>query len=267
MRTLVCQSYRSDDVPSPIRRCLASVEGWAAAAGYAYRFHDDRLFELAPNWFKEAVGHRKLPMADLARLLLAKEALASDFDRFVWIDADVLVFAPENFTIDVTDEYAFGREVWVRRGGRDKLLLTEGLHNAVCVFIKNNSVLDFYIHAIYEIARGLDGPCLDHQFGPDLLSRIGDIVGPRTLPDVGLFSPVVTLDIANGGGRATESYMRAHGQPIAAANLCASFLDRESSGVTMTAEAMDRAIDRLLETGGDVVNGVLEAAPSSDAGL
>jgi hypothetical protein len=255
MTTVVCQSYRVEDVPGSIRRCLETVSDWVARRGFDYRFEGDEFFDRVPGWYRDKVDQSKLPMSDLARLLWARALLGQGAQRVIWIDADVVVFDPDNFTIPNGLDYAFCREVWLRRGGRDKLLATEGVHNAVCVFAAGNAFLDFYIHACEEIVRGADGPVLSHQVGPDFLGRLADVIGGHLLTNVGLFSPIVTADIAKGGGRAATAQRRAFGHPVHAANLCASFLNRPDDGFTLTEKIMTRATDRLIETKGAVVNG------------
>jgi len=222
--------------------------------GYEYRFVDDALFDRVPTWFRAKVGDNLLPMSDLARLKMARELLEQGYERVIWLDADVLVFDPNGFEITTDRDYAFGREVWVRRGDGDGLFVTEGLHNAICVFCRDNDFLDFYIHACEEVVRDAESEVLSHQIGPDLLNRLSDVIGPRIVPDVGLFSPLVIADITSGSGRALTAYMDEFAHPVRAANLCLSFVGRASSGVTVTNAILNRAIDRLLETRGDVVN-------------
>src|SRR4029079_13839139 len=94
MQTLVIQSYRTRDVAAWISACLRSVQAWAAAAGYRYEFVDDRLFDYAPAWVRERCGKQLLPITDVARMYLLRERLAHGWDRVIWVDADVLVFAP-----------------------------------------------------------------------------------------------------------------------------------------------------------------------------
>ena len=53
MKTLVCQSFRTSDVPGWVTRCMKSVRGWAADRGFDYQFFDDRFFEYAPDWCRE----------------------------------------------------------------------------------------------------------------------------------------------------------------------------------------------------------------------
>ena len=254
MKTVVLQSFRTTGVPDAIARCLRSVEDWARLRGYAYRFVDDSLFDDVPDWFRDKVAGDLLPMSDIARLQWMQRLLDDGCDRVIWLDADVLVFDPDRFIIDIESEYAVGREIWVRRGGRDRLLVTAGLHNAALVFCRANSFLDFYRHACEAIVAGATAAILSHQIGPDLLNRFADIIGDRVIPDVALFSPLVMSNIAKGGGRAIAAHGEAFAGPIRAANLCLSFLRRESSGVVIDEGVFNRAVDRLLETRGAVVN-------------
>ena len=246
MKTVVYQSFRTTDVPDPIVRCLQTVEAWAGARGYTYRFIDDTLFDRVPAWFSAKVAGNRLPMSDLARLKVARELLDEGYDRTIWLDADVLVFAPRAFDITVTKGYAFGREVWVRRGDGRSFFVTEGVHNAICVFCRGNDFLDFYIRAGEDIVRGAKDDVLSHQIGPDFLTGLRDEIGGRIVPDVGLFSPLVITDVAKGGGPALDRHMAAFDHPVRAANLCLSFIGRPSSGVVVTEQSLASAIEKLL---------------------
>ncbi len=253
-RTIILQSHRAN-VPAPIATCVDSVRAWASNAGHAYTFLGDELFDLLPNWFIEHVDGNRLMMSDLARLIWLREQL-QHYEEAVWIDADVLVFAPERFTVRCDGKYGVCRETWVRRGGRGQFLVTHGLHNAVLVFRRGNALLDFYIHACEELVRHRGPDLVPHALGPDLLRRFDDVLGTHGLPNVGLFSPVVTADIAAGKGRALRAYVEAHGEPVYAANMCASFLDRTADDGGLTLRALQDAIDRLLASSGAVMNEV-----------
>ena len=253
-RTIILQSHH-DGAPAPVATCVESVRTWATDAGHAYAFVGNALFDPLPAWFADGVGGNRLIMSDLARLLWLREQLKT-YDMAVWIDADVLVFAPERFAICCNGGYGVCRETWVRRGGRGQFLVTQGLHNAVLAFRRGNPLLDFYIHACGEVVRH-HGPALEpHALGPDLLARFGDVLGAHVLPNIGLFSPVVTAGIAAGKGRAIHAHMQAAGEPVYAANLCASFLDRPAQRGGLSLRTLQRAIDRLLKTAGAVVNDV-----------
>ena len=75
MRTLVLQSCSSHQRDSWIKDCLGSVASWAKAKSYTYRFIDDELFTVVPDWYMRKVGN-KLPIAaDYARLVFMQKAL------------------------------------------------------------------------------------------------------------------------------------------------------------------------------------------------
>ena len=115
-RTIILQSHRAA-VPAPITTCVDSVRAWAAHAGHTYVFVGDALFESLPAWFIDGVGGNRLMMSDLARLIWLRQQL-EHYEEAVWIDADVLIFAPQQFAIRCDGSYAVCRETWVRHGGR-----------------------------------------------------------------------------------------------------------------------------------------------------
>lgn len=246
MKTVVFQSFRTCDVPDVIPRCLDTVRSWAKTRDYEYRFIDDALFDRVPDWFRVKVNDNRLPMSDLGRLIVAQELLNAGFDRTIWFDADVLIFAPDAFDVTNETDYAFGHEIWVRRGDGKSFFVTEGLHNAICIFSRGNSFLDFYIEAAETIVREAEGKVLSHQIGPDFLNRHADKIGARVMHAVSLFSPLVIADIANVGGQALEAHLAAAKGPIHATNLCQSFVGRLSSGVVVTEQMLDAAVGKLL---------------------
>ncbi len=252
-RTIILQSHRADP-PPPITTCIDTVRAWASDAGHDYAFERDELFNRLPSWFVEAVADNRLMMSDLARLLWLREQL-DRYDLAVWIDADVLVFAPERFAIHCGGSYGVCRETWIRRGGRGQFLATHGLHNALLAFRRNNPLLDFYIYACGALVHNRASNLVDHALGPDLLGRFADVLGANIIPNVGLFSPVVTAAVAAGKGRAVAAYRAAHGEPVYAANMCASFLGRPANDGGLTPRTLERAITKLLKTGGAIVNG------------
>jgi hypothetical protein len=253
VKTIVYQSYRTVNVPAWIGRCMPTVRDWAAAQGFDYRFIDDRLFEYAPPWYRRKVGDDVLLVSDLARLEVAKELLAQGFDRTVWVDADVVVFAPEQFTIDITEEYAFCREVWVAPGPDGKLGCSVRVNNAVSVYLRANHFLDFYIHACQWLVR--HKPRLGRwDAGTRFLTVLHDLMPFRLLNSVGLLSPVMMADIARGAGPSLPAFMACFGAPLGAANLCASVQGAHCHGVAMGQGLYETVIDKLLRTRGEVIN-------------
>jgi len=259
MQTLVIQSYRTRDVAAWISACLRSVQAWAAAAGYRYEFVDDRLFDYAPAWVRERCGKQLLPITDVARMYLLRERLAHGWDRVIWVDADVLVFAPERFNLDGDAPYALCQELWLRVDAAGDIQTQEKVNNAVMLLTRGQALLDFWIFAVEEILRA-HAP---HEIGPltastQFFTDLATIMPLRVLRNVGLLSPPVVRDLGEGGALARE-WNRRFGHPIGAANLCASLQDRPTAGAVVGAAEMQRAVDALLRTRGRILD---EPAPS-----
>ena len=259
MQTLVIQSYRTRDVAAWISACLRSVQAWAAAAGYRYEFVDDRLFDYAPAWVRERCGRQLLPITDVARMYLLRERLAHGWDRVIWVDADVLVFAPERFNLDGDAPYALCQELWLRVDAAGDIQTQEKVNNAVMLLTRGQALLDFWIFAVEEILRA-HAP---HEIGPltastQFFTDLATIMPLRVLRNVGLLSPPVVRDLGEGGALARE-WNRRFGHPIGAANLCASLQDRPTAGAVVGAAEMQRAVDALLRTRGRILD---QPAPS-----
>lgn len=259
MQTLVIQSYRTRDVAAWISACLRSVQTWASAAGYRYEFVDDRLFDYAPAWVRERCGRQLLPITDVARMYLLRERLGQGWNRVVWVDADVLVFAPERFALDGDAPYALCHELWLRVSAAGEIESQEKVNNAVMLVTRRQPMLDFWIFAVEEILRAHApqdiGPLTaSTQFFTDLAT----IMPLRVLRNVGLLSPPVVRSLGGGGALARE-WSRRFGHPIGAANLCASLQDQPAAGATVGAVEMQQAVDALLRTRGEILN---DPAPS-----
>jgi hypothetical protein len=249
MKTVVFQSFRTENVPPWIAVCLAGVRRWAADRGWDYRFVDDAIFQRVPQWYVEKAAGRLPVITDLGRLLLARDLLAEGYGRAVWLDADVLIFDPDRLEIHVDSEFAFGWETWVQDDNKGRLKATGNVHNALCVFTAANSMLDFYIHACLSIMERMEGPPAPQIVGPKLLTALHNIIGFRLLPQVGAFSPLTLGAIAEGGGPVLDLYRRHARGPARAVNLCLSLNQKSHEPV------LERACERLLETRGDIVNG------------
>ena len=92
---------------------MSSVEQWALASGYDYRLLGDELFETVPDWYMRKVRGRMPIAADLGRLQWAQRFLRGGYDWVIWMDADMLVFAPERLIVDLQQACTFGQEHWV----------------------------------------------------------------------------------------------------------------------------------------------------------
>jgi hypothetical protein len=249
----VFQSYRTSDVPVWIERCLQTVRAWAASCGFDYGFIDDQLFGYVPAWYMQKVGGNILLVSDLARLRLAKELHSRGYDRTVWVDADVVVFDPECFTIDITEEYAFCQEVWVGLGQQGELVCSKGVNNAVSVFMNVNSFLDFYIDSCLKIV--CHKPRLNRlDASTHFLTALHDLVPFHLMTDVGLFSPLIMADIVRGAEGSLRAYMAHFDAPLRAANLCSSFRGSHHDGILMDDGVYEAVVDRLLLTRGQIIN-------------
>jgi len=258
MRTLVCQSFRTERVPAWVQSCMASVQDWARLRGHGYRFFDDALFSLVPDWFRDKAQGEVCPVTDLARLLLIKGLLAEEgIDAVAWVDADVLVFAPEALDVAIERDYAFCRETWVYPGPDGPMRCSLRVANAVTVFARENAQLDFFIDAALRIGRHQDRlGKLD--IGTHFLSRLSGILPMTLLPTVGFFSPAVMAELAHGPAHAGDAALRTLGAhtlaPLACANLCASLSGQAHEGLALDDAAYERVIGRCLESRGAVVN-------------
>lgn len=241
MRTLVIQSHTPQVRATWVGACLASVEDWATGRGFDYRFYGDEALRCTPIWYRKKLGDRKPIVADLARLLLIARALEAGYDQACWIDADVLLFAPERLGLDTPGSCAFGREYWMDADQRGRVTLRRNVHNAICLFRTGCPVLPFLIHATEQIIRRVDPDRIAPQMvGPKLLSALHNIVGFDLIERVGAFSPAVINELENGPGVVVAKLLQATPVALAGANLCASLNgSRDLSGLCA----------RLLESG------------------
>jgi hypothetical protein len=247
VRTLVIQSHTENARETWLGYCLDSVEGWAASRGFDYRFYGDEALHYTPDWYREKLADRKPIVADLARLLLIRQALQDGYQQACWLDADVLLFAPDRLQLEYPQSCAFGREYWVEVGKhdqgahRDQPTLRRNVHNAICVFKAGCPVLPFLIHATEQIIRRVDPAHIAPQLvGPKLLGALHNIVGFDFIETVGAFSPAVLDDLEAGSGRCLSMLLERTPVALAGANLCASLSAHRDLGAMC---------ERLLEAG------------------
>lgn len=227
MKTIVYQSVCPDQIPDWLQTCLDSVRAWSQQKNYDYTLVGDEIFSLIPDWYWQKTCHQKVIATDLGRLLLARKFLEKGYDRAIWFDADVLIFAPELLAISTTEEYAFGKEVWIQDKHK-QLKAYPKVHNAVCVFCQGNSFLDFYIHACQRIIKNFQGKQMVPQLvGPKFLSVLHNTMQLPLIKEVAMFSPLVLQDILNGGGEALNLHQENQNSPIYAANLSSSLVGKE----------------------------------------
>jgi hypothetical protein len=253
VRTIVFQSFRTQNVAVWQSKCLASGRAWAAARGYEYRFFDDAFFDLCPAWYREKTQGSKLLMSDLARLIAARTLLDDGFERAIWLDADLLVFKPEKFDVETKSDFAFCRELWVNRDASGRFVGWMRVNNCVCTFDRGNAFLDFYIDACQRIVR--DSPAKPSQLGVGtmFLSSLHKIMPLELIGSVGTFNPILMDHLSRGNLEPLRAYRQKLDQPIAAANLCGSMPGLNIQGVLMSEAIYEGSVAQLLgATGAEV---------------
>lgn len=256
MKTIVLQSFRTTDVPRWLKRCMDSVRGWAARQGWDYECLDDRFFELAPAWVRERCARNIYALTDICRLQWMKNQLASVYDRVIWADADMLIFAPDKLAITNHQRHAFAHELFLRLDGDGGVTPIEGINNAMMVFQRDDPVLDAYLEACLRRLRELpEGPVPRTALGPSLLVELAKEQPLQILHGVGLFTPEIMRQIGAGGGPLPREYLRRVPGPLGAANLC--HFQRNGTAPQHRIHfdsAYAQAVDRLLATAGEIVN-------------
>ena len=240
--TLVFQSHRPDALEGWIGRCTESVRQWAEGEGHDYSFIGDEFFETVDPGLREKLAHRLPVLADLARLYAARAALER-YERVVWFDADTLLFAPSELSVDIPDTFALGEETWIEEDGNGRLKPRRNLHNAVLVIRRGDPVLPFLIRCTERILSKIDPDRIAPQIvGPKLMSALNPMADFTVLKSVGALSPLVIRDIAAGRGNALSLFRRRSSFPLAGANLCASLVGADAPAIPV-----EKAIDRMAD--------------------
>lgn len=242
-RALVLQSHRSDALDSWLGACVESVRQWSAHRGYQYCFVDDKIFSLLPDGFRHKFAGRAAMLSDYARLLALTQALRAGWQQVFWLDADLLVFDPDNLQPEPAADCTFGLETWIDNDKRGRLRTWRSVHNAFMQFANVGVVLPYLVRSIARIGARIDPlQAAPQTFGPKLLSALHNISPFDLAEQVGAFSPPVLADIAAGGGAYLAEMIRQQPCSPVAANLCAS-LGQDST-------VMQRACERLLNKPG-----------------
>jgi hypothetical protein len=256
MRTVIIQSYRADGVPAWINGCLQSVRQWSSEQGFDYQLAGDDSFRLCGEDYLVRVGDNIRSITNLSRLILVQRAHLAGYDRAIWLDADVFVFAPEQLRIDLTSRYAFARETWISRMAADTWSAFAGVNNSVFVCMAGEPDLEWLISTTRHIARHrqIDS---NYQVGGDLIRGMRASLNFQVVENVGMFSNHIVTSLARGEDAVLHAQARFHGKPVYAANLCAG--PHYQPPVT-EADAV-AAMDVLARTRGDVVNAWLAEGP------
>ena len=258
MKTIVYQSYRTQQVPAWITTCMGTVRAWAAQQGFDYRFYDDAFFDRAPQWFRDKAQQSVCPVTDLARLVVARELLAQGYQRTVWVDADLLVFAPQQLRVDLVQDFSFCHELWVWVDAAGALQLAHRVNNAITVFCAGNVQLAFFIDACLRIGRH-KAQIGKLDVGTKFLSGLRAVLPYPLLENVGMLSPRMLQEIAHGQPLHLRRYAQGLLAPLACANLCGSLQGRPLQGVVPDDALYATVVGALLSSRGEVVNALRSA--------
>ena len=242
MKTLVYQSFRTTNVPNWINTCLSSVKKWSDLCGFTYCFIDDAFFDYAPEAFKQAVNNQRHLVSDLARLELAHHYLEQGWERVIWVDADLIICDPENFSIDNSASYLFCRELWMTLRD-DNIVFSERVNNSIAVFCKNNNFLDFYRSACHVIVKNKQPKLAHTDIGTGFLTKLIDVL-PLIKTSV-VFSPFLLSAFYRNDQKIIADYLYRLAVPIQAVNLCLTFRNMQYQGLEITDEVFSTVIDRL----------------------
>jgi hypothetical protein len=254
-QSILIQSYAPGPQPAWQQRCVDTVRDWARRAGWEYRYVDDRLLEVVPPWYRERCAGRKLPVTDLGRLLLLREALAEpDCVEALWIDADVLVFAP-GLEPRCAEGFAFAREVWMWRDGRGEVSVVHRVNNSLVYMRRGTPVLDSYIGLCERIIRETPADRLTHDAASTQpLSRMAKVAALPLVPGAAILGPQLLAELAAGSSDLARRYAGFLTEPMVCANLCASLVGRNIWGTTLDEPTMERAVAALLASRGGAIN-------------
>ena len=251
--TIVIQTFRNNDIPAWIQRCLDSVQKWAGLHEHDYWLAGDEFYDLCGPEYLARDNKNPQAITNLARLVATRQKLDAGYQRVIWMDADIFVFDPANLVFDfpaksLTTGYAFGREVWL---SRDKAGVPHVdppvAHNAATFFTQAAVDLDMLITLIRHIDAGRK-VVSNFQVGVRLLRGLQYSLMFPTFSHAAVFSPALLRSLAERDEKILRFYSQAYRYQTCAANLGLSLQDEVTEGVLW------RAMDCLETSAGDAVN-------------
>lgn len=258
MKTIVYQSYRGNETPAWLEKCMQTVKDWAEAQGFDYQREDD-FFQYVPDWYIAKSQGKINLIADLARLELARKYLNLGYERTVWLDADVVIFDSDRFNIDTVEDYLLCRETWLDTKdsidlGKGALSCQQKVTNSILVFKQGNSFLNFYRDACISLMKNQTGRLSRLTVSTTFLSKLFEIMDLPLFPHLGLFSPILMHGLAEDKSEITQLYAKSLEFPIYAANLCLSFRNKTDKGIDVTDRLFAEVVDKLIATKGEAIN-------------
>ncbi len=234
---------------------MQSVNVWARNECWDYKFINDDFFELAPGWVRKRCNGNIYALTDVCRLQWLRDQLDAGYERVVWVDADVLIFAADQINISTKRGYAFAHELFLKldkQGGASPIY---GMNNALMVFEREQSILDSYLNSCFETLSSLpSGRVPRTALGPKLLEKLNNENLLDTIKGIGLFTLAMNREIASNGGPLTRQYVSLSPATLGAANLC-HFL-RNSTPLSKRSQfdsLYEQAVINMLNSRGNVM--------------
>jgi hypothetical protein len=233
---------------------MRTVQLWALRSGYRYvRIADADFLGAVPAWFRDKSPDIVQPVTDLARVEVAIRCLDAGAEAVSWVDGDVLVFDENCFVLPDRTPIAFTREVWLDlKGPKGRPYCLERVNNSVFV-ATDRSFLEHYRDMCLRIARACNGPLAKSIVGTQYLTALHRKRPLTLVRNVGNFSPHVVRAVIQAEQAVLDSYRACVGEPLFAANLCASYENTDYFGTLNLTADYERLVSLLLDSHGAVL--------------
>lgn len=230
-----------------IDECMLTVEKWSAANDCTYdQIRDADFLGSVPGWVRSKCTTWINPVTDLARLLVA-EQLLKDFHQVIWIDADVVVWAPGNLRPPRGADASFASERWMERWPEGSLRFRDNVANYFCAFRRGGTFLTRHIDDVLDAIDTSPSPMKLGVAGTTLLTERYDRGQFNLVSNVANISPVLAEAIVRRSTLDLEAYEVGLTEPIAAANLCLSHSERPFQGKPAQPGLTRTLLDTLSE--------------------
>ncbi len=244
-KTIVYQSYRTENVPGAIARCMQTVKAWATLKGYDYRFYDDAFLAKVPTWLSDKTKDMLLT-TDFARVQTALELHEEGYDRAIWADADLAIFDPEEMALPPQHGFGFCREWWFEPTDEGDYAFRKRVNNCFCYFDKGDGFAPYYLQAMKGMLELRGSKIISWEFSTVPLTRIHKAFPFPLINSVVTLSPIVRGLLLNGNKPVVEQQIKAHTETIRGVHLAFSANDKEGEAILDVAMARKWPFDGVL---------------------
>jgi hypothetical protein len=263
MKTIIIQSYRTENVPRWITDCMKTVKDWADSQGYHYFFLDDAFFDFVPSWIRTKHPNALYPKVDIARLYMIKDCI-QEYDTVMWFDADIFIFNPEGVNIlkHLAAPYAFSLERTIS-DPNNNLYSEFSLNNSFMYFRKEGlGMLDSYIEQSEERLRNVDtGKTQNCEIGPNLLRVMAEQQPLNAITFNGVINSYILIGFTKKESRLKE-YSKMFGYEQFMANMCHNMLSVDNRTVKEVIEsAIGRTMKLLYDSKGAILSPTKRGIP------